>query len=92
MTIDKVKEMLANQLNVEVNKINENSKIIEDLGADSLDMIEMLMALEEEFNISVPDDKAEGLKTVGDIAKFIDENTNNNENKDFNINMHNFSS
>lgn len=81
MTIDKVKEMLANQLNVEVNKINENSKIIEDLGADSLDMIEMLMALEEEFNISVPDDKAEGLKTVGDIAKFIDENTNNDENK-----------
>lgn len=81
MTIDKVKEMLANQLNVEVNKINENSKIIEDLGADSLDMIEMLMALEEEFNISVPDDKAEGLKTVGDIAKFIDENTNKDENK-----------
>ena len=75
MTIDKVKEMLANQLNVEVNKINENSKIVEDLGADSLDMIEMLMALEEQFNISVPDDKAEGLKTVGDIANFIDENT-----------------
>ncbi|MBQ9792876.1 MAG: acyl carrier protein [Clostridia bacterium] len=73
MTIDKVKEMLANQLNIEVNKINENSKIVEDLGADSLDMIEMLMALEEEFNISVPDDKAEGLKTVGDIANFIDE-------------------
>ena len=76
MTIDKVKEMLANQLNVEVDKINENSKIVEDLGADSLDMIEMLMALEEQFNISVPDDKAEGLKTVGDIANFIDENTN----------------
>ena len=73
MTIDKVNEMLANQLNIEVNKINENSKIVEDLGADSLDMIEMLMALEEEFNISVPDDKAEGLKTVGDIANFIDE-------------------
>ena len=52
MTIDKVKEMLANQLNVEVDKINEGSKIIEDLGADSLDMIEMLMALEEEFNIN----------------------------------------
>lgn len=74
MTIDKVKEMLANQLNVEVDKINENSKIVDDLGADSLDMIEMLMALEEQFNISVPDDKAEGLKTVGDIANFIDEN------------------
>ena len=72
MTIDKVKELLANQLNIEVNKINENSRIIEDLGADSLDMIEMLMALEEEFGITVPDDKAEGLKTVGNVADFID--------------------
>lgn len=82
MTIDKVKEMLSNQLNIEVDKINEKSKIVEDLGADSLDMIEMLMALEEEFNISVPDDKAEDLKTVGDISKFIDETTgsNNDEN------------
>jgi len=79
MTIDKVKEMLANQLNIEVNKINENSKIIEDLGADSLDMIEMLMALEEEFNISVPDDQAENLKTVGDIANFIDETLKTNK-------------
>ncbi len=82
MTIDKVKEMLSNQLNIEVDKINDKSKIVEDLGADSLDMIEMLMALEEEFDISVPDDKAEDLKTVGDIAKFIDETigSNNNEN------------
>ena len=72
MTLDKVKEMLANQLNVEVDKIAEESKIVEDLGADSLDMIEMLMALEEEFGISVPDDKAEELKTVGQIAAFID--------------------
>lgn len=74
MTIDKVKEMLANQLNIEVKNIKPTSKIVEDLGADSLDMIEMLMSLEEEFNISVPDDKADGLKTVADIAKFIDEN------------------
>lgn len=81
MTIDKVKEMLSNQLNIEVDKINENSKIVEDLGADSLDMIEMLMALEEEFNISVPDDKAEDLKTVGDISKFIDETIGSNDNK-----------
>lgn len=74
MTIDKVKEMLAKQLNIEVKNIKPTSKIVEDLGADSLDMIEMLMSLEEEFNISVPDDKADGLKTVADIAKFIDEN------------------
>ena len=72
MTIDKVREMLANQLNIEVDKIDENSRVIEDLGADSLDMIEMLMALEEEFGITVPDDKADSLKTVGDIVKYID--------------------
>lgn len=72
MSIDKVKEMLANQLSVEVDKINENSRLVEDLGADSLDMIEMLMALEEQFKITVPDEKAEELKTVGDIANYID--------------------
>lgn len=75
MTLDKVKSMLASQLNVDENKITEQSRIVEDLGADSLDMIEMLMALEEKFEISVPDEKAEQLKTVGDIAKFIDEAT-----------------
>ena len=75
MTIDKLKEMLANQLNVEVDKIGKDSKIVEDLGADSLDMIEMLMALEEEFGLSIPDDKVENLKTVGDVASYIDENT-----------------
>lgn len=75
MTIDKVKEMLANQLNVDVNKVKDDAKIIEDLGADSLDMIEMLMAFEEEFGLSIPDDKAENLKTVADVAKYIDENT-----------------
>ena len=75
MTVEKVTAMLASQLNIDAKKIKPTSKIIEDLGADSLDMIEMLMTLEEEFNISVPDDKAETLKTVADIAKFIDANT-----------------
>ena len=72
MTLDKVRSMLASQLNVDEKKITEQSRIVEDLGADSLDMIEMLMALEEQFQISVPDEEAENLKTVGDIAKFID--------------------
>ena len=76
MSLDKVKEMLANQLNVEVDKITKDSKIVEDLGADSLDMIEMLMAFEEEFGLSIPDEDAANLKTVGDIANFIDANTN----------------
>ena len=72
MTLDKVKQMLANQLNIPVEKIKEDSRLIEDLGADSLDMIEMLMSLEEEFGITVPDDKVEGLKTVENIVAFID--------------------
>ena len=76
MTIDKVRQRLANQLNIEVDKIKDDSKIIEDLGADSLDTIEMLMSLEEEFGITVPDEKAEELKTVADIANFIDEAKN----------------
>ena len=76
MTLDKVKEMLSNQLNIDVDKINENSRVVEDLMADSLDMIEMLMAFEEQFGLSIPDDKASDLKTVGDIVKFIDENSN----------------
>lgn len=72
MTSDKVREMIAKQLNLNVEKVTLESKIIEDLGADSLDMIEMLMSLEEEFKISVPDEEAEHLVTVGDVAKFID--------------------
>ena len=72
MTLEKVKELLANQLNCDVKKISEESKIIEDLGADSLDMVEMLITLEDEFGVSVPDEDAEKLKTVGDIVNFID--------------------
>ncbi len=72
MSLEKVRTMLANQLNVQVDKVKEDSRIVEDLGADSLDMIEMLMALEEEFGITVPDEDAESLKTVGDIVKYID--------------------
>ena len=72
MTIDEVKKMLANQLNIDVKKIEENSRLVEDLGADSLDMIEMLMTLEEKFGITIPDEKTSELKTVADIASYID--------------------
>lgn len=73
MTIEKVKEMLASQLNIDEKKIEKDSRIVEDLGADSLDMIEMLMTLEEKFGVAVPDEKTSELKTVEDIANFIDE-------------------
>ncbi len=75
MTIDKVKEMIANQLNIEADKIKPTSRLIEDLGADSLDNIEMLVALEDEFGITVSDEKADELKTVEDIANYIDAET-----------------
>lgn len=72
MTLDKVKKLLAEQLNISADKITESSKVIEDLGADSLDVVEMLMTLEDEFNVTVSDEESVGLKTVGDIVKLIE--------------------
>ncbi len=72
MTIDKVKELLAAQLNISQDKIKEDSKLVEDLGADSLDMVEMLMTLEDEFGISISDEDALKLKTVSDIVSYIE--------------------
>lgn len=72
MTFDKVKSMLAEQLNIEEDSITLESDIINDLKADSLDVFQMLMSLEEEFNITVPDDKAQELKKVKDIVNYID--------------------
>lgn len=75
MSIDKVTKLLAEQLNIDPKTIKPTSKIVEDLGADSLDMIELLMSLEDEFGISVPDNQVASLKTVKDIVTFIDNNT-----------------
>jgi acyl carrier protein len=72
MTFEKVKKLLAEQLNIDPDKITPESDIINDLKADSLDVFQMLMSLEEEFNISVPDEKAQELKKISDIVKFID--------------------
>ena len=72
MISEKVVEMLASQLNIEKAKLVPNARLIEDLGADSLDMVEMLMLVEEEFGISIPDDDAMDLKTVEDIVKYIE--------------------
>lgn len=75
MTFDKVKKLLVDQLNIPADKVLENSKIIDDLGADSLDVVEMLMTLEDEFNVTVTDEESVNLKTVGDIVKLIDKKT-----------------
>ena len=72
MTEQKVKDILAKQLGVDVNKINEQTNIATDLGADSLDLVEILMSLEEEFSVSIPDEAIPNIKTVGDLVAFID--------------------
>ena len=71
--IEKVKELVAEQLGISKDAVTAESNIIEDLGADSLDVIEMLMTLEEEFGISIPDDKINQIKTVGQIIELIEQ-------------------
>lgn len=71
-TAERVKKIVAEHLNVEPEKITEEAKFIEDLGADSLDTVELVMAFEEEFGIEIPDDAAESITTFGDAVKYID--------------------
>ena len=71
--LDEVKEVVAEQLGVNIDEIKEDSKFAEDLGADSLDVVELVMALEEKFEIEIPDEAAEKIQTVGDAVKFIEE-------------------
>jgi len=70
---DDVKEVVVEQLSVDANEVKEESKFVEDLGADSLDVVELVMALEEKFDIEIPDDQAESIATVADAIKFIEE-------------------
>ena len=72
---DKLSEALANQLGIDKASITPNSKIIEDLGADSLDVVELLMNLEEEYNISIGEDEARSVQTVGDFVALIEKKT-----------------
>jgi len=72
MVFDKVASLVADQLGIDKSKVKLESNIIEDLGADSLDVIEMLMTLEDEFGITIPDDKINQIKTVGQIVELID--------------------
>lgn len=68
---DKVKEIIIDKLGVEDSKITIEAKFIDDLGADSLDTVELIMQFEEEFNIEIPDEDAEGLTTVGESVDYI---------------------
>lgn len=68
----KVKEIIVEQLGVEADKVTTDAKFIEDLGADSLDTVELVMAFEDKFGVDVPDDEAEGLKSVADVVAYIE--------------------
>ena len=72
----KVKEIIVEQLGVEAAQVTETAKFVEDLGADSLDTVELVMALEEEFSIEIPDEDAEKINTVGDAINYIVEHGN----------------
>src|SRR4026209_1534637 len=68
---ERVKKIVGERLNVDAEKVNDGASFIEDLGADSLDTVELVMAFEEEFGIEIPDDAAETIQTFGDAVKFI---------------------
>lgn len=72
--LEAVKEILAKQLRVDADSISEDTDIMDDLGADSLDVVEMLMSIEHEYGIVVPDEVIVTFKTVGDVAKYIENN------------------
>ena len=73
--LDRVKKIVVEHLSVEDSSISDSSSFIDDLGADSLDTVELVMAFEEEFGIEIPDDAAESIQTVGDAVNFINSNT-----------------
>ena len=74
MIFDKVKEILVDQLDVEEEKVTMEASIVDDLGADSLNLVDLVMSLEEEFDVEIPDEQVENIKTVGDIVKYIEDN------------------
>ena len=70
-TFEKVKSVVIEQLGVKENEVKSESRFVEDLGADSLDTVELVMAIEEEYGIEIPDEDAEKAKTVGDVVEYI---------------------
>ena len=73
-TFDKVRDIVVEQLGSEADEVTLESTFIDDLGADSLDLVELIMAFEEEFNVEIPDEAAEKIKTVQDVVNYIDQN------------------
>ncbi len=73
MIFEKIREIICEQLELEAEKVTMDSNILEDLGADSLDIVDLIMSIEDEFDTEVPDEELEGIKTVGDVVRFIEE-------------------
>ena len=72
MTFDKIKELIVDQLDVEEDKITMDANIQDDLGADSLDIVDLVMSVEDAFEVKIEDEDVENIKTVGDLVNFID--------------------
>ncbi|MCL2696566.1 MAG: acyl carrier protein [Oscillospiraceae bacterium] len=75
MVFEKVRSIIVEQLDVDEEKVTLTANIQDDLGADSLDIVDLVMSFEEEFDMEIPDDQVENIKTVGDIVKYIEEKT-----------------
>ena len=75
MAFDKVKKIIVDQLDVEEDKVTEAASITDDLGADSLDVVDLLMSIEDEFDVEVPDEEIENIKTVGALVSYIEANS-----------------
>ena len=76
MVFDKIREILAEQLDADAEEMTADTSIAEDLGADSLDVVELLMSSEDEFEVEIPDEEIENLKTIGDVVEYIQNNMN----------------
>jgi len=68
---DRIKKIIVDRLEIDESKVTENSSFIDDLGADSLDIVDLIMAFEEEFSVEIPDEDMEKMKTVGDVIKYL---------------------
>lgn len=74
MVFEKVREIFCDQLDLEEEKVTLNASLTEDLGADSLDLVDLMMSFEDEFGLEIPDEALENIKTVADVVKYIEDN------------------